>query len=200
MLAKLTAALIAFGPAGVFLLGFIDSAGIPVSAGMDFLVILVGVKAPNRAYLTALLAVLGSLGGNLVLFYLARRGGRRFAADPALDAKPGRRQRFQAWFNRYGLTTVFIPAVLPIPPLPLKVFVISAGVLRTPVWHFAAVIALARGIRYFGEAYLAVRLGENARAFLTQNAWPMAGAALLLVLVMCLIIWLSDRRNADGPA
>ena len=51
------------------------SAGIPVAAGMDALVILIGIKAPERAYWTALLAVVGSLGGNLVLYYVARRGG-----------------------------------------------------------------------------------------------------------------------------
>ncbi len=49
------------------------------------------------------------------------------------------------------LATVFIPALLPIP-LPLKIFVITAGVLRTPVRSFVAVIVAARAIRYYGEA------------------------------------------------
>src|ERR1022692_353342 len=45
MLAKLTAVLIAYGPAGILVLAFIDSAGIPVASGMDALVILVAAKA-----------------------------------------------------------------------------------------------------------------------------------------------------------
>jgi hypothetical protein len=59
LLSKVVAALIAFGPWGVFLLGFIDSLGIPLPATMDALLVLVAVKAPQRAYFTALMGVLG---------------------------------------------------------------------------------------------------------------------------------------------
>jgi len=58
------------------------------------------------------------------------------------------------------MLTVFIPAVTPVLPLPLKVFVVSAGALKTPFSKFLAVILLARVIRYFGEAYLGILLGE----------------------------------------
>jgi membrane protein YqaA with SNARE-associated domain len=68
MLAKLTAALVAYGPLGILVLAFIDSAGIPVASGMDALVILVAAKAPSRALLAASMGVLGSLIGNVVLF------------------------------------------------------------------------------------------------------------------------------------
>ena len=78
MLAKLTAALIAYGPLGILVLAFIDSAGIPVASGMDALVILVAAKAPSRALLAASMGVLGSLIGNVVLFMAARTGARRF--------------------------------------------------------------------------------------------------------------------------
>jgi len=199
LLAKITAALVAFGPLGVLVLGFIDSAGIPVAAGMDALIILIGVKAPARAYLTAFMALIGSLGGNLLLFYAARRGGRRFV-EPA-DGKPvsGKARRFRAWFDRYGLVTVFVPTLVPIP-LPLKVFVISAGVLRTPVWHFVAVIVAGRFIRYFGEAYLAIRLGQDARAFLTRNAWNMVGISLLLFALLYVALRVVEhRRSASRP-
>ena len=125
MLARLTALLVSYGPLGVLLLAFIDSAGIPVASGMDALLILVAVEAPSRAYFTASLGVLGSLIGNLVLFMAARKGARRFVKEVP---HPGPR-RFRDWFERYGLLTIFIPAVMPIP-LPLKVFVISAGVAQ----------------------------------------------------------------------
>jgi membrane protein YqaA with SNARE-associated domain len=199
LLAKITAALIEFGPLGVLALGFIDSAGIPVSAGMDALVILIGIKAPERAYLTALFAVLGSLGGNLALFYAARRGGRRFAERRKATPGSDRGQRFRSWFNRYGLLTVFIPALVPIP-LPLKVFVISAGVLHTPVAHFIAVILAARFIRYFGEAYLAIQLGEDAHDFLTRNAWTMIGIALALFMLLYIVMRINDQRRSAADA
>jgi membrane protein YqaA with SNARE-associated domain len=172
----------------VFLLGFIDSAGIPVAVGMDAMVILLAVKAPERAWFCAAMAVVGSVAGNMALYYAARRGGRRFV--PVVP-QPGKPQRFRAWFDRYGLLTVFIPATVPIP-LPLKVFVVSAGVLRTPARPFVAVIVLARVLRYFGEAWLGITLGQHSMGFLKQYAWYMAGASLLLFLAMYGLIRLSD--------
>ena len=191
MLHSLSDALVRFGPLGVFLLAVLDSSGVPMPAAMDFLLMFVAYKSPDRAYLTAAAATLGSLGGNLSLFLLARHGVRRFLPAP----KPGKPGRFGDWFDRYGLVTVFIPALLPIP-LPLKAFVISAGVLRTPIAQFTAVILVARVVRYFGEAYLAIRLGLGAQAYLRHNAWTLTGVALGLALAMALLLRLADRKRA----
>src|SRR5215475_8751130 len=97
---KVSAALLAYGPWGVFALAVIDSMGIPVPAGVD--VLLLGVAAssthsPKTAYFTALLAVVGSVGGNAALFLAAREGKRLISKD---DARPGKRKRFREWFQR----------------------------------------------------------------------------------------------------
>jgi membrane protein YqaA with SNARE-associated domain len=165
-------------------------------AAMDILVMFVAYKSPDRAYFTAAMAVLGSLGGNLMLFLLSRHGVRRFFKPP-MPGKPG---RFREWFDRYGLVTVFIPALLPVPPLPLKAFVISAGVLRTPLAQFAAVILVARVIRYFGEAYLGIRLGLGAQDYLKHNVWTLTGVAVGLALAMGLLLRLAERRRAAARA
>ena len=68
----------------------------------------------------------------------------------------------------------------PIVPLPLKVFAISAGALRTSFVKFLGVIVAARVIRYFGLAYLGLQLGKDAEGFLRRNGWTLAGAALLV--------------------
>jgi membrane protein YqaA with SNARE-associated domain len=191
MLASLTAILVSYGPVGILLLAFIDSAGIPVATGMDALVILVAAKAPERAWLAASMGLLGSLAGNLILFIAARKGFSRYVQEVP---KPENPQRFRKWFRRYGLLTVFIPAMLPIP-LPLKVFVISAAVLRTPLRSFVIVIVLARGIRYFGEAYLGVKLGEGSAHFLRAHPWPLIGGALALFAALYALLMLSGRRR-----
>ena len=189
MLAKLTAALVAFGPLGILVLAFIDSAGIPVASGMDALVILVAAKTPSRALLAASMGVLGSLIGNVVLFMAARTGARRFVkAVP----QPGDKRRFREWFKRYGLLTIFIPAMLPIP-LPLKVFVISAATFGTPLRTFVFVILLGRSIRYFGEAYLGVMLGEGSAQFLHAHTWHLVGGAIALFAVLYVILMLTER-------
>jgi len=190
MLAKLTAALVAYGPLGMLLLAFIDSTGIPVATGMDALVILVAVKSPARAYFAASMGVLGSLIGNAALFMAARKGLSRFVKAP----QHGSKQRFRDWFQRYGLLTIFIPALLPIP-LPLKVFVISAAVLRTPLRSFLLVIALARSLRYFCDAYLGVKLGQESAHFLRAHTWHLIGGAVALFTALYLMLMLNERRR-----
>jgi membrane protein YqaA with SNARE-associated domain len=190
MLAKITAALVAYGPLGILLLAFIDSAGIPVSSGMDALIILVAVKDPSRAYVAAWLGVAGSLMGNLVLFLAARGGARRFIEEVP---HPGP-HRFRAWFERYGLLTVFIPAAIPIP-LPMKVFVIAAGVLHTRLLPFVLVIVAARALRYFGEAYLGVKLGQQSGAYLRAHAGWLIGGAAALFVVLYALLRLKERRG-----
>jgi membrane protein DedA with SNARE-associated domain len=113
LLKNLTAALIALGPFGVLALAFLDSTGIPVSAGMDALIIYLAVQSPKTAILSAVLAVIGSTIGNLVLFTAAQKGGKRFLENSGNSAKPGRAQRFRNWFSRYGLVTIFVPALTP---------------------------------------------------------------------------------------
>ena len=158
---------------------------------MDVLLIVVAVETPDRAYFTALMAVLGSVGGNVALFMMARHGVGRFVKPP----QPGKPQKFREWFRRYGLVTVFIPALLLFPPLPLKVFVVSAGMLRTPLADFLGVVVVARVIRYFGEAYLAIRLGRDAQNYLNHNAWTLIGIALLLAFVLIAIIRVNEQRR-----
>ncbi|HJT87085.1 MAG TPA: VTT domain-containing protein [Bryobacteraceae bacterium] len=192
LLAKIAAALVAYGPWGIFLIGFIDSVGVPLPAALDALLIFLAVKAPHRAYFAASMAVAGSLGGNLTLFLAARYGSRRFLKTVPEPSGPG---RFRRWFRRYGLVTVFIPAMVPFVPLPLKVFVISAGALHTGRVRFVVVILVARIIRYFGEAYLGIRLGQGAEEFLVRNAWTLVGGALGTAAILYVIVRLNDRRR-----
>ena len=195
LIESITAVLVSWGPLGILLLAFVDSAGIPVSAGMDALVILLAVNAPERAWLGAGLAVGGSLAGNILLFLASRKGGQRLMeAVP----HPGKASRFRTWFHRYGLVTVFIPAVLPIP-LPLKVFVISAGALRTPFPPFILVVLAARTIRYFGEAYLGVKMGQQSGQFLRDNVWTLTiiGAGVCGLLFFLIKLGERLRRSAS---
>jgi membrane protein DedA with SNARE-associated domain len=188
-------ALIAFGPLGIFLAGFIDSMGVPLPAVLDIYLLGVAIKAPQQAYFAAAAAVIGSCIGNYALFHAARFGGNRFMKA---DAPESRREKFRLWFARYGLLTVFIPAVTPFFPLPLKVFVISAGAMRTATGRFLAAILAARILRYFGLVMLAIRLGEDAHGFLTHNAWNIAAALLTMALALVAVIRWYDRRRAEA--
>jgi membrane protein DedA with SNARE-associated domain len=77
----------------------------------------------------------------------------------------------------------------------LKVFVVSAGALRTPLSKFVIVILVARVIRYFGEAYLGLHLGGEAYAFLHRHAWALLGSATATALGIYLVIRLTGARD-----
>jgi len=192
MLKHLVETLIEYGPLGLFVIGVLDSMGIPLPAAMDALLLTYSVSHPEKAYFAAAVAVIGSLGGNILLFRAARMGGRRFVNQDTPEAE---QHKFRRWFNRYGLLTVFIPAIVPFVPLPLKVFVISAGAMHTPMSRFLVVILAARILRYFSEAYLGILLGENAQGFLRQNAWSIVGVAAIAALLFVFAIKWYDRRR-----
>jgi membrane protein YqaA with SNARE-associated domain len=200
-LVKLSAALVAYGPLGVLLLTVLDSVGVPLPGALDLLFLDVAVHSaqePWRAYFTALVAVIGSLAGNIALFQAVRHGRRLMGKT---EAKSGQPQRFQEWFRRFGLMTVFIPAMVPLVPLPLKVFVISAALFQTPLLQFAAVIVLARVIRYFGMAWLGLQLGADAQGFLTRHGWHLSGGVLaFLMAVYAVMEWTGRRRSRQEDA
>src|SRR6202158_1656840 len=72
------------------------------------------------------------------------------------------------WVERNGFAGILVAALLP-PPTPFKFFVLAAGVFEVPVASFASATALARGFRYFGVGYLAVRYGADALPYLMRH-------------------------------
>jgi membrane protein YqaA with SNARE-associated domain len=188
LLRNLANILVAIGPWGLLALAFLDSSGIPIANTLDAYLIFLAIKEPDRAYWYAAIAVAGSTIGNVALFLAARHGGRRFLRR----TESGRGQRFRRWFERFGLVTIFVPALMPIP-MPLKIFVISAGALHTRFLPFLAVILLARIPRYFGETWLGVKLGQESTAYLRHHVWQFVIASIALAVLLCLLVLASER-------
>jgi undecaprenyl-diphosphatase len=186
----------AWGPLGAFVVALIDGAGLPNPGGPDYLLLFLAWKQPQSALLSAALSLAGALVGSLILFTLARKGGRKY-----LDAKASgpRALRFRRWFDRYGLVTVFIPALVPVIPLPMKVFVLSAGALGVSPLAFLLTMAAGKTPRFLGLAYLGKSLGEHSTDWLKQHRWQFALGALGLMIFLVLLVQLSDRfRNRKG--
>ena len=190
---QFVATLVAWGPLGVLVLSILDSTGVPMVGGVDALVVVVAAANHSAAWPAAAMATLGSLGGSLILFYLARKGGEAYLAK---YTSSGRGAKFRRWFERYGLTTVFVPAAVPIP-MPMKVFVLSAGAMGARASWFVAVILSARIPRYFLLAWLGTRLGPKTLPFLRANlGWLFAIAAALFVLLYAGIRLAERHREA----
>jgi len=188
---RFIATLQAWGPLGVFFIAIIDSAGIPVVGGVDGLVILFAVQAPESAYFIAAIAALGSVIGSLILFYFARRGGEAYFERHAQTRRGARMKR---WFLEYGLLTVLVPAMVPIP-MPLKLFIIGSGAFQVNVFAFTAVLIAARIPRYFALAWLGKRLGRQTLPYLGHHAWQLLGFSALLFVALYLLIKFVDRRR-----
>jgi membrane protein YqaA with SNARE-associated domain len=165
-------------------LAILDSAGVPVIGGVDILLIAVATNKPAEAYFAALLAVAGSLFGSLVLFFIARKGGEVLLMRH-VASKTG--ARMHLWFQRWGLATVFVPALSPIP-LPMKIPVFCAGALQVRLLYFVIVVLAARTIRYFSLAYLGIHYGLQTVQFVKAHAWQAALGAVALAAALTLVM------------
>lgn len=159
------------------------------------LVVYLAYRNHDTAWLTAGLAVAGSLIGSFVLYYLARKGGERYLAK---YTSQGRGATLRQWFGRYGMLTVVVPALFPIP-LPMKIFIVSAGALGVHPLVFAAVVVGARSIRYFGLAWLGTKLGDGTIPYLKSHAGPMLLIAAALFLALFLLTHFFGPKPKSEP-
>ncbi|MGA2882386.1 MAG: VTT domain-containing protein [Bryobacteraceae bacterium] len=166
--------------------------------GVDALIVLMAIVNRSQAYLAALTAIAGSLIGSLILFLIARKGGEEYHRH---HTSSPRGAKLRAWFHEYGLLTVFIPAFVPIIPLPLKIFIISAGALEESPVTFSIVLLAARVPRYMFLAWLGSRLGNDTLPYLRQHIWELillaSGLFILLYLAVRII---HNHRMSKSPA
>jgi membrane protein YqaA with SNARE-associated domain len=189
--------LVSWGPLGVFVLSFVESLGIPNPSGTDALLLLVAIQRPDKAYLCAALATLGSMLGSVIFYEVIRKGGDKFLLRYTLSA---RGQRFRAWAQRYGMVTVFISALVPIPILPLKVFAACACAMGVSRTRFMLVLLAGRLPRYFGLAYLGAKLGEHSSAWIKAHTLHMTALAVALFVALYALLKWNDRTRSGGPA
>ncbi len=158
-------------------MAFIDSCSLPMLP--EVLMIALVLHHPFRLPWYALVATAGSTAGSVLLFALVRHWGGPWTEHHL----PGEKfQRMHRWFERHEVLAVALPAVLP-PPLPFKIFIVGAGVFEMSYPHFSASMAAGRGLRYFLEAWLALRFGAQVLAVLRHH--PVS-----VLLVSCALLGL----------
>lgn len=181
------------GGLGLFVLAFLDSTFLPFPTLNDLLLIALCIKLPARMPYYAGMVTLGSLVGCLVLFTIARKGGEAVFGERAGAHAAGVRR----WIRHNGFLSVAIASLLP-PPAPFKIFVFAAGALGMRRSTFISALALARGLRFFGEGYLAIRYGAQAYAYLSGH--KLAFAALSIAVAVSLYLvghWFSQRMKRE---
>lgn len=187
----------ALGPFGIFLVALSDSAFIPMPQGVDALLIAQSIAHPETAYLSAALAVTASVLGSLVLYQIARKGGRLLLEK---KVSPEAAAKMKNQIEEYGPLVLIPPTMIPLP-LPMKLFVIAAGVFQMSRKEFVAALIFARSIRYFGEAWVAVRYGDETVDFLRENAViTIVGGLLLVGLFFAVHHWSTHRVTGEKNA
>src|SRR5262249_23307080 len=150
---------------------------------------------PSRMPLYAASAMIGSVLGCVLLYFLARKGGEALFRRRA----GARAEVIRRWVTRNGFGGMLGAALLP-PPTPFKVFVFAAGVFEIPLASFTSAIAIARAVRYFGIGYLAVRYGDNAMPFIAHHKLQVAVALVVLVGISYGLSRLILREKRAEPA
>lgn len=183
------------GGVGMFVIALLDSSFLTFPQVNDLLIIVMSTKYPARMPYYAGMTTLGSLIGCFMLYAVVSRGG-----DTFLHKRMQGRffERAVKLYQKYGLMAVIVPALLP-PPVPFKVFVLLAGAADVAVWRFAMAIAVGRGIRYFGQGYLAVMYGEHALDFMKDYGAEIGiGLAVLALASGLFLVILRRRRQASA--
>jgi membrane protein YqaA with SNARE-associated domain len=166
--------LIHLGGPGLILLGLADNSPIPLPGSMDVATILLAAHNRNMWIYYAIMATAGSVLGGYLTYRIARKGGKE-----TLEKRFSKRKttRVYAIFERWGLVSVAIPAILP-PPFPIVPMLLAAGAMQYPTRKFLAALALGRGIRYTILAYLGAHYGRPIVNFFARYYWPV-----LIVLI-----------------
>jgi len=185
--------LAAYGGPGLMVLALLDSSFLSMSGINDFLLITFSVAHPSSMYQLAAFTALGSVIGCSMLYAVGRKGGEAFLKKRFADE---RMAKIQAWYRKYGVLAVVVPAVLP-PPTPFKLFVVSAGAFGISWPKFLVGVAIGRAIRYFALGFLAVTYGPAALEFAKNNFGKIGIATAVLILVGTLIFMLARRKTGS---
>jgi membrane protein YqaA with SNARE-associated domain len=191
LIAAITAWATGLGGLGLMIIAVLDSSFLSFPQVNDVLVVVLSAKYPERMPYYAGMTTLGSLIGCFMLFSVARRGGEVFLRKRLKGAHVDRALRI---YQRFGLLAVVVPALLP-PPIPFKVFVVLAGAADVAPWRFALAVGIGRGIRYFGQGYLAVVYGDHALEYLQAHGAEIGVSLAVLALLSGLGLVMLRRRR-----
>ncbi len=191
--AKLGHILVLYGAWGLFGMSFLDSSLVPFPVVNDVALIVMASRRPAWWPIYALATTLGSVCGAYLLYGIARGGGKFFWRKTTPQAV----SRAQHWLKRNDFVSILVASLLP-PPAPLKVFLLTAGVLRVNAVTFGLALLVGRGLRFGAEAWLGARYGVQAEDYLHHNLGRVSLALVLVIVAFALLRTYLARRTGDG--
>ncbi|HEY3314629.1 MAG TPA: DedA family protein [Bacillota bacterium] len=177
---------------------FIENAGMPVPSEpmLLFAGYLVHLGKLNLAGALGS-AILGSLLGGLVMYWIGAAGGRALILRYGrfVHLTPKALERTEAWFNRFGRGAVSLARIIPI----IRTWIsMPAGIARMPLPYFVAFTTL--GVLPWCLALLTIGYGLGARWEVFESriwSFDVLAVALPLVAVAALALILRARSRAN---
>ena len=179
----------------------VEEAGVPIPVPGDFLMLTLGVRARDGGVvLWQVIAAMeaGTVLGSILLYLVARRGGRGVVERYGryIGIKPQQLDRAQAQLQRHGALAVLVGRLFP----GLRVLTaIACGIFNVPFRVFVPAMALGGLIYIVGYTLLGYFAGPAVFGVIEALHLPVAvigsgGPLLLLVGVLILI-----RRGLPHP-
>jgi membrane protein YqaA with SNARE-associated domain len=184
-------------PVGVMLLAALDSTlFFSLPFGIDAAIIVLSARNHDRALLVALLAIVGSVGGAALTFWMGVKIGEK-----GLERyiPPKRLKRVRARIRDTGAIALAVLDLIP-PPFPFTPFVLAAGALAVDRTMFFATLAACRALRFGLEAWLATRYGRRILAWLNSDLVYDIVTVFILVAIVVSIISIARVVRASRPA
>lgn len=171
-------------------MSFLDSSLIPFPVVNDVALMLMASRRPGWWPIYALATTLGSVCGAYVLYGAARAGSNFFWRK----TRPHHLAHARRWLERNEFVAILVASLLP-PPAPLKVFLLTAGLLRVNPVRFGLALLVGRGLRFGAEAWLGARYGVQAQSYIRHN---VVWASLAMVAVVVALALLQSRVTSVG--
>lgn len=149
----------------------------------------------------ALAGTLGYLLGSVIGWWIGYAGGRPLLERRGrwLHLSPGRLERAERWFDRWGNLGVLLGRVTPV----VRSFVsIPAGVFRLPLGPYVALTLIGSAAWAFGIAGAGYALGASYERFDRNFRYAEYAvvAGVLLLAAYLLYRWARVRRRGADPA
>lgn len=173
----------------VLVASIVEGLGLPIPTEILFVpAIALAAHGDVSLLLLVLLATLGNTLGGLIGYGVAYKGGQAFfqTATRWFGIKPEAHRKMEAFFARYGQTTVFLSRFIG---FIRAATIYSAGAARMPIARFAIYLT-AGGLLWYGGWLLVIRRFSHV-AFRMLNGGP--GSSRLYWLMVLLLLFIAGR-------
>ena len=151
---------------------------------------------PHRLLLYAAMAATGSTLGSIVIYVIGYKSG-----EVLLMKRMGEKRfnKIKAAFDRHEFLAIMLPSMLP-PPMPFKLFVLSAGVAEMRFSHFLIAVFSGRFFRFVVLSFLVIRYGPQIVGFMGGMVHSHWRFSIAVIATACLVGWWIWRMRRSKQA